>query len=665
MGILSNKMSNFTETDYKVVNNIKSLALDMINISESGHPGIVLSSAPIIYSIYAKHMRFDIKNDKWINRDRFIMSSGHGSALLYATLFMCGFNISIEDLKKFRTFDSITPGHPEYNTTPGVDATTGPLGQGIATAVGISIAEKFLNNRYHISKEKSLIDHYTYVLCGDGDLMEGVSYEACSVAGNLNLGKLIILYDSNNITLDGFTKDTFKENVADRFKAMNFDVNIVKDGTNLDEINNAIIKSKKVKNKPSIIIVKTILGNGSKLQNTNLVHGKPLTAEDLKQLKNKLNIRDIPFTVYEENINYIGNILSVRNVKVLTEWNILLNKYKNKGKYLNEIDNILEGNLSITISDTNFDDELLGETGREISSNILNKIVNDNLLMLGGGCDVASSCKTYLKKMGDFTSTNLNGRNLLFGVREHASGAIANGIVLSGIRVFTSTFLSFSNYMLPAIRMSALMKLPVIYIFTHDSFLIGKDGPTHQPVEQLISLRSIPNVTVYKPFDGHEILGAYKSALSNISGPSIIIISKEKMRLLKTTKVDEVSKGAYIVKKEKKPKGIIIATGYELSIAIEVYKKLKSIGILTNVVSMPSIEKYFEQDLKYQEKILPDIPKVVIEFSSPYSWYRIVKSNKYIFGVSKFGKSASKEDLLKYYKLTIDDIYNKIKKYFI
>ena len=531
--------SSFNELDYKVVNNIKALAIDMINEAKSGHPGIVLGAAPIIYDIYARHLVFDSKNDKWVNRDRFIMSAGHGSALLYATLYFSGFNITIEDLKKFRRLSSITPGHPEYNVTPGVDMSTGPLGQGIASSVGFAIAERYLNKRYSYGKG-SLIDHYTYVLCGDGDLMEGVSYEACSIAGNLSLGKLIVIYDSNSMTLDRSTKETFKENVLERFKAMNWDTHLVLDGRNLDEIDNAICKAKECKNKPSFIEVKTTIGLGSKLENTNLVHGKCLDEEDTIKLKEKLGIRDVPFTILEKAYSYMRESIKNRNDKIISEYKKEVENVLSSDSFelKKEFENLLEGKNDINFKNVDLDikDDL---SGRDISSIVLNKICKDNKLIIGGSSDVASSTKTYIDGGNDFTSTSYDGRNILFGVREHAMGAILNGIALSNIRCFGSTFLAFSDYLKPAIRMSALMNLPVLYIFTHDNILIGEDGPTHEPVEQLIMLRSIPNLNVYRPGDANEMLGAYKSALSKNS-PSAIILSKNKMKTLEQTNINNV-----------------------------------------------------------------------------------------------------------------------------
>lgn len=664
MGFLtSNKeKGSFNELDYKVVNNIKSLAIDMISVAGSGHPGIVLGAAPIIYDIYARHLVFDNKNDKWINRDRFIMSAGHGSALLYATLYFSGFDISLEDLKNFRKLNSKTPGHPEYNATPGVDMSTGPLGQGFATSVGMAIGERYLNKRYSYGKN-SLIDHYTYVLCGDGDLMEGISYEAASIAGNLGLGKLIVLYDSNNMTLDGNTKETFKENVLERFKAMNWDTSVVLDGRNLDLIDNAIKKAKEVTDKPSIIEVKTTIGLGSKLENTNLVHGKPLEETDITSLKEKLGIRDVPFTILEDAFDYMKKQINDRNEKIINEYNknLAIVLPKAKEEYRKEFENLLDGKNVISFKNVDIDikEDL---SGRDISSIILNKICKNNKLIMGGACDLASSTKTYIEDGNNFTSSSYDGRNILYGVREHASGAISSGIALSGIRNFTSTFLAFADYLKPSIRLASLMNLPVLYIFTHDSILVGEDGPTHEPIEQLVMLRSIPNLTVYRPGDANEILGAYKSIFKN-NNPAALVLTKEKLKTYDITKINDVEKGGYIVLDYEKYNGIIIATGSELSTAIEISKKLETKHIYARVVSMPSIELFKKQSKEYQEEILPlTSKKIVIEFSSSYSWNEFVYNDKYLFTVDNFGKSGNKEDIKKELGIDIDALYEKIEE---
>ena len=498
--------------DKKIVDTIKVLGIDMIDKAGSGHPGIVLSAAPIIYTLYSRHLKINPKDDKWLDRDRFVMSAGHGSALLYSTLFMAGFDISLEDLKQFRQIDSKTPGHPEINITPGVDMSTGPLGQGFASSVGMAIAEKYLKTNYNQkinNTQYNIFDHNIYVLCGDGDLMEGISNEASSLAGTLKLDNLIVLYDSNDTSLDGKTNMTFTENVLEKFNALNWNTILVKNGENIDDIDKAITQAKK-SDKPTLIEVKTVLGRGSLLEGTNKTHGAPLSKEDIEQLKTKLGIRNIPFTPSNDAVEEFRNMIGNRINSVYDKWNDM---YK---EYIDLVDNetrrdfkILNGEipkLDLTNLPKKFDNDL-EESLRVTNGKMLNLIAPTNKLLIGGSADLSSSTKTYINEGGDFSKNNYKGKNIWFGVREHAMGAILNGISLYNIRTFGSTFLSFSDYLKPAIRMSALMNLPVTYVFTHDSINIGEDGPTHQPVEQLTMLRSIPNLTVYRPCDAKELEG--------------------------------------------------------------------------------------------------------------------------------------------------------------
>lgn len=659
MGIISN--NNFTDKDLKAVNNIKAIAIDMINEAKSGHPGIVLSAAPIIYTLYANHLVFDPKNDKWVNRDRFVMSAGHGSALLYATLFMSGFDLTLEDLKNFRRLSSKTPGHPELNKTPGVDFTTGPLGQGFAGAVGMAIAEAFLNNRYTYGKNKSLIDHYTYCLCGDGDIMEGITSEAASIAGNLGLGKLIVLYDSNNVTLDGDTKVTLTENVLNKFKAMNWDTGIVPNGNDLNAINNAIEKAKKKTDKPSIIEIKTIIGDGTSLAGTNKVHGAPLSDEEIKALKEKLEIRDIPYTVIGEAIENMQARIKERNEKIIDKYNDLY-KFSNKklSNFKEEFSYLLENNKFEIDKDIALEaEDIENKAGREIAHSVINDLAENNLIMTLSA-DLSSSTKVFIDSDKLFTKAERNNRNIALGVREHAMASIANGIATNGIKVYTSTFLTFSDYLKPAIRMSALMNLPVTYIFTHDTVLVGEDGPTHEPIEQLVGLRSIPNFDVYRPNDANEIVGSFKTSITN-ERPSAIVISKEKVETKEITSINSVANGAYIVKDFTIIDGVIISTGKELDIALDVSKKLEEKGIKLRVVSMPSMELFEEQDEKYKNEILPkNVKKIVIEFSSSYSWYKYATSEDLMFNVNTFGTSAKKDEIIKEYNLSAEYILERI-----
>ena len=520
--------------DERIVANIRCLAIDMINEAKSGHPGIALGAAPIIYSVYANHLRFSNIDDKWFNRDRFIMSAGHGSALLYAMLYMASFNLSLDDLKSFRQLDSKTPGHPEINITPGVDASTGPLGQGFATAVGIALGERYISNLINkYIPNQNLINYNTYVLCGDGDLMEGVSYEAASFAGTQKLGKLIVLYDSNNISLDAPTYYAFREDIKARFESMGWHYDLVKNGEDLSDISRAIDKAKEINDRPSLIEIKTKIGFGSIDEGKNSVHGKPLRTEDIVSLKTKLGIPNESFYINEDGKRYLNEKIKYRMDTIYTEWGALYNNYKN-----NEIETfekiikpIMKGELSETFE--KLDLKLPNDFKQEVrvsNMNALNYFAKNNLSIVGGSADLSSSTKTYIgtDDIEIMNSENPIGRNIYFGVREHAMASILNGLALTGLRPFGSTFLSFADYLKPAIRMTALMNLPVTYIFTHDSITVGPDGPTHEPVEQIAMLRGIPNFNVYRPVDINEVYGSWLNILNN-KYPSALIINKSEM----------------------------------------------------------------------------------------------------------------------------------------
>lgn len=658
------KEQSFQENDRKVIDQIRSLGLDMIMAAQSGHPGIVLGAAPIIYTLYKNHLQIDPNNPDWMARDRFILSAGHGSALLYATLFMAGYPLTLDDLKQFRHLHSKTPGHPELGITPGVDMSTGPLGQGIATAVGMAIGERYLNHYSEEKKFPNLLDHYTYVLCGDGDLMEGVSYEATSLAGTLRLNKLIVLYDSNHVSLDGDTKMTFTENVKERFTALGWNVISDVDGEDCNDIDHAISKAK-TSSLPSIIIVSTTIGKYSKYQGTSKVHGAPLEEEDLQNVKKQLEVRDIPFTVSQEAIDFFQTSIQERMSPILKEW---YTKYeKLEGTLQQELTALNERHIEVSLKDFALEiPENHMESTRVSSGKILNHIASSTPFFLGGSADLSSSTKTYLKENGDFSSSNPGGRNIWYGVREHAMAAISNGLALMGLLPFASTFLVFSDYLKPAIRMSALMNLRTLYIFTHDSITVGQDGPTHQPVEQLVALRAIPNLEVFRPADGNEVLGCYKAILEKKEGPSALILSRNDVEIMDSTKANEVSKGAYIVRKEEKYlQGILIATGEEVALALSVSEKLSAEGIDTRVVSMPSMERFLAQPNEYQAEILPTtIKTVVLEAGSSYSWYRFVYNEKYLVNVNEFGLSGTKDEISKAFQIDFDSVFTKIEKLF-
>lgn len=644
----------------KIVDQIRSLGIDMINEAGSGHPGIVLGAAPIIYSLYAHHMKIDPENENFYNRDRFIMSAGHGSALLYATLYMAGYPLTLEDLKDFRKIDSNTPGHPEYKKTPGVEVTTGPLGQGFATAVGFAIAERNLSARFNKGK-KEIIDFNTYVLCGDGDLMEGISYEAASLAGKLKLNKLIVLYDSNDTCLDGPTEECFTENVAMRFIAQGWNVITVSDGEDIISITKAIEDAKASTDKPTLIEIKTTIGKYSKFEGNHLVHGTPLDKEDITNIKEQMQIRDIPFTISQITVDDFRTFINNRCKNITEKFNKTIETMDEEDRVL--LENFMNGNKSFDIKDIIYEPpQDKKESPRVTSGKILTSIVNKFPSIMGGSADLFTPTKTYIEGVGNFIPENEIGKNIFFGVRENCMGAVLNGLALCGFHPYGSTFLSFSDYLKPSIRMAAMMDLPVTYIFTHDSISVGPDGATHQPVEQLASLRATPNLEVFRPADANEVIGVYRTIFEKESGPSVIALSRNTLPILETTKINEVAKGGYTVfDSERKLSGILIATGEEVHLAIEVANRLKTKGMDVRVVSMPCIKRFEEQDQEYIDSILPvEIRKIVIEAASSMSWNSIVFNKKYLITLDEYGCSGSKEDVYKKYGFDIDSLEEKV-----
>ena len=655
-------MSKFNEK--LVVNNIRSLGIDMIHEANSGHPGIVLGASPIIYTLFAHHMKFHTGYPNWCNRDRFVLSAGHGSAMLYATLFMNGYDYTIDDLKAFRSLGSITPGHPEYNINLGIEMTTGPLGQGLGTAVGMAIAEKYLEKTFNTKKHK-IFDYKIYALCGEGDLMEGISYEAVSLASNLKLNNLIVLYDANKITLDGNAKLSFNENIMDRFENMGWNVLEVSNGENIHEISR-MIKWAKHSKKPTIIQINTTIGKYSKLENTNKVHGTPLEEDDIKEIKKKLKINDTPFDYDIKNKEEYLKYIEGKNKKQYNEWKIIFDEYiidketKLKDSLLSIINNeqILI-KLEKLIDVNNISNDL---SMREINSLIMNTISNYIPEFIGGSADTVSSTKTYLKEKGDFNSKNYTGKNIYYGIREHAMASSTNGIALSNLRPFASTFLTFADYMKPSIRLSALMDIPSTFIFTHDSINIGQDGPTHQPIEQLGMLRSIPNFTVYRPCDKKELIGCWNLILEQ-SKPCALIISRNKSKEIKYTSPSYVKYGGYVIHEfENKLDLIILASGTEVNIALSTARKLKEEDhIEARIISVPNLNTLLNQDPNYLKELLPkNIKKYVIEYSNDTMWYQLDKEINLI-NIKSFGTSAKSEDVIKHFELDEDSIYNKIK----
>lgn len=657
--------------DKKIINNIKSLGVDMISSAKSGHPGIVLGAAPITYTLYANHIIVDPNDPEWINRDRFVMSAGHGSALLYSTLFMSGFDLSVDDLKQFRKIGSKTPGHPEIGVTPGVDMSTGPLGQGIASAVGMALGEKMLESKFlfpaknKVEDEQPLFNYKVYALVGDGDLMEGISYEAASLAGSLKLNNLIVLYDSNDISLDGSINNVFNENVIERFEALGWNAHLVKDGNDINEIDKAISRAKG-SSKPTIIQIKTKIGEGSLLEGTNEVHGKVLSKDDIGQLKEKLNIDSKSFFVDKECYDTMVSKVSKRGQSKKSKWQEKYNRYINEKSDNNEdsLNFLFNKGIDFDIASLNLSfKEDLREATRITNGKILEKIADELPYLIGGSADLASSTKTNLNRYLTITSENYNGRNIAFGVREHAMGAILNGLALTGFRCFGSTFLSFADYLKPAMRMSSLMNLPVTYIFTHDSINVGADGPTHEPVEQLTMLRSQPNFNVYRPADAHEIVGCWNQML-NTDKPSALILSRQETLLIGSTNYEKVKYGGYIVRKEQgKLDGIIIATGSEVQTALlvvaQLYAKYK---MDIRVVSMPCQELFECQSEKYKSEILPkNVKTIVIEAGSSYSWYKYVTNEECLITVDKFGASGTTEQVLEYCNFDFITILDKVR----
>lgn len=632
--------------DIKIVNSLKGLSIDMINNAKSGHPGVSLGATNIIYTLYSRHMNVNVNDDKWINRDRFVLSGGHASALLYSMLYFMGF-LTLDDLKGFRCINSKTPGHPEI-TTPGVDMSTGLLGEGISNAVGFAIAERYYNNTI---TNKDMINYYTYVMCGDGDLMEGVSYEALSLAGTLNLNKLIILYDSNSVTLDGSTDITFNEDIHLRFKSIGF--NYIKTNNNIDDIDNAI-KEAKNSNKPTLIEVKTIIGEGSLLEGTNKIHGGILTEEDTYQLKEKLNLSTIPFDIDINLVSEFRDKIKERMHSKYENWKNIFYTSSDLVKFSNSID---------LLSLVNPFYEKMDESMRDTNGKIMNVIGSNLYTFIGGAADTSLSTKTKILSSKMFSRNDYSGKNIYYGVREHAMAGISNGLASAGLLPFASTFLVFSNHMKPSIRMSALMDLPVTYVFTHDSITIGSDGATHEPVEQLDSLRSIPNFRVFRPADAREILGSWNEILNNPK-PSAIVLSRNNTPLLKNSDAKSVSKGAYIVKKENgRLSAIIIASGEEVNTVVKIAEELEKDKIYLRVVSMVSESLYEQTCNEYKASILPNGYKcIVVEYSNSNLWYKYIQNKNYLINLNSFGKSGTKEEVLKSFNLDYETLKERIKE---
>ena len=649
--------------DRRMIDDIRSLALDMIHEAGSGHPGIALGAAPILYTLYTYHLNFDLSKNDWCNRDRFVLSSGHASALLYALLFCIDESVyNLSDLKNFRNIYSHTPGHPEYDVSKGIECTTGPLGQGIATAVGMAMAGCMLNEQFCI-KKKPLFDYYVYAMVGDGDLMEGVSYEAASLAGKFHLDNLIVLYDSNSVTMDGELDDDYSDNLANMYADMGWNVFDVKKGDSVKEINKAIISAQKASG-PSLIVVHTLIGECSKYEGTNKIHGN-LEQDDYVEIKKELE-NESAWSYDKVNVAMYRKFIKDRVDGNYKDWYLDYEEYCNvaSDKDKDFLNSILSNEAPLLQLDKVIDlDKLFVDRDfRDINYQVMNVISAFIPNFIGGSADVVSSTKTYLKGKEDFSSNNYKGKNIAFGVREHAMGSILNGLALSGFRVFGSCFLSFSDYMKPAIRMSAMMNLPVTYIFTHDSILVGKDGATHQPVEQLAMLRSIPNLKVYRPSDYKELIGCWNEILS-MNGPSALVLPRGHVDVLEFTNPAGIPYGGYIIDEVKKSLDVIlIASGTEVGLAKELKAELLKNYIEARIVSMPCVTNFLSQDKDYQNEVLPKgYKKVVIEFSNDATWYRLLERNDDFIGVFRYGKSGSEEDLMKEFELDLSNLVIQIK----
>ena len=640
---------------------IRSLGIDMINKANSGHPGMVLGSAPALYSLFTKEYKVFPAHSQWINRDRFVLASGHASSLLYSLLHLSGFQVSMDDLKQFRQWGSCTPGHPEVELTDGVDASSGPLGQGIPMAVGMAMAEAFLATRYN-KKNYPVIDHYTYVLCGDGDMQEGVTYEASSLAGHLSLGKLIVLYDANNVTLDGPLNYSFSEDVKKRYESMNWQVICVQDGNDYEAIAKAIKKAKKEVYKPTLIIVNTIIGFGSRNQGTSKVHGAPLGEEDGQYAKRQYGFEYDNFFVPEEVYDDFKKNVFNRGKRAYNKWNKMMDTYKTEYPELYQelFQNI---NDEYSFNETAFIEEYqdgISEATRVTSEKLINAIAAQNPTFLSGTADLASSTKTIIKNAERFSCENYGGRNLFFGIREFAMVAIMNGMTLhKGIKVAAGGFMVFSDYFKAALRMACLMKLPIILPLSHDSIAVGEDGPTHQPVEQLAMLRSMPNIQVIRAADAYEMCGAWKKAVETNDCPTALILTRQNVTNFTHATYEDVCHGAYVVSQEKDNlDGIIIATGSEVELAMQAQKALLEQGKDVRVVSMPSMELFDQQDDSYKEKVLPKHirKRLAVEMACDFGWHKYVGLDGKVISVNQFGASAPANIVIQKYGFTVENI---------
>ncbi|MDF9762074.1 transketolase [Peribacillus simplex] len=655
------------------INTIRTLSIDAIEKANSGHPGMPMGAAPMAYKLWTEYMNHNPKNPNWFNRDRFVLSAGHGSMLLYSLLHLSGYGLSIDDLKSFRQWGSKTPGHPEFGHTAGVDATTGPLGQGIAMAVGMAMAERHLAESYN-RESYNVVDHYTYSICGDGDLMEGVSAEAASLAGHLQLGRLVVLYDSNDISLDGDLSQSFSESVANRFKSYGWQYVRVEDGNDLQEIAKAIEEAKTDEARPTLIEVKTVIGYGSPNRSgKSAVHGAPLGADELKLTKEAYKWTfEEDFHVPEEVYSHFNESVVEAGAQKEEAWNELFKNYKEAHPELaKQLELAIKGELP-----AEWDQEIpVYEEGKTLASRassgeVLNAIAKKVPSFIGGSADLAGSNNTAIKGETDLLPGNYSGRNIWFGVREFAMGAALNGMTLhGGLKVYGGTFFVFSDYLRPAIRMAALMGLPVTYVFTHDSIAVGEDGPTHEPIEQLASLRAMPNLGVIRPADGNETAAAWKVAMESTNKPTALVLTRQGLPTIKDTSetaYDGVSKGAYIISAAKKEEAdaLLLATGSEVNLAVEAQKALANDGIDVSVISMPSWDRFETQSKEYKQSVInPAVKKrLAIEVASPFGWDRYAGDEGEILAINHFGASAPGGKIMEEFGFTVENVVARVKE---
>lgn len=654
--------------DQLSIDTIRTLSIDAINSANSGHPGLPMGAAPMVYALWSKLLNHNPGNSKWFNRDRFVLSAGHGSALLYSLLHLSGYQVSLDDLKQFRKLNSKTPGHPEFGHTDGVDATTGPLGQGVAMAVGMAMAEAHLAAKFN-QADFPVVDHYTYALVGDGCLMEGISYEAMSMAGHMKLGKLIVLYDSNDISLDGDLNLSFGENIQKRAESANWQYIRVEDGNDISRIADAIREAKQNDSQPTLIEVRTIIGYGSKVAGTNKAHGVPLGVEEGKATKAVYGWQyEEEFTVPEEVKSHFQQLKQQGEAKE-AEWKKLFAAYKEEHLALGEeLEQAIDGSVLIDAGDILTFDSSKSISTRVASGQAINHFVKTVSSIFGGSADLSHSTMTDISGEATFAVDSYAGRNIYFGVREHAMGAAGNGMALhGGVKPFVSTFFVFSDYLRPSIRLAALQKLPVIYVFTHDSIAVGEDGPTHEPVEHLAALRTIPGLTVIRPTDANETASAWAYALQQKEGPVALILSRQNLPIYEVTRanVEKIAKGAYILAETNdQPDVILIGTGSEVSLAMNAKTELERDNLSVRVVAMPCRELFDRQSEAYKLSILPDSvsKRIAIEAGISLGWDRYAGPGGKVLSIDTFGASGPGNEVMEYFGFSTNHVVRLAKE---